>query len=237
MNSINVVSTIVKSSFDADLLPDTILTPQTSDTLLADLNDFLVYLKRICAFILGFTSLNSIDIDRFFADQSSYDWVGRFIGDARCQVLFVSNINPFTEYSTLIKKDVSADVPTTIVSSSSSFNLYGLSNEIHHIDYKCLSLVVLKRGPTIVNDKNYHIQLQIIDFIDPKQHEALFGELLDRQRIDLPEIILTTHVIAAQGIKNLIGNVIQGSMNNKNNGMSLFDEGFSTCSRIFSSTM
>jgi hypothetical protein len=64
----------------------------------------------------------------------------------------------------------------------------------------------------------------------------LFGELIDGQRIDLPEIILTTHVIAVQGIKNLIDNIIQRSMNNKENGMSLFDEQFRTGSRIFSST-
>lgn len=237
MNSTNVVSTIVESGFDSDLLPDAILTPQTSDDLLADSNDFLVYLKRICAFILGFTSLNSIDIGQLFSDRSSHNSVERFIGDGRCQVLFVSKVKPFTEYSSLIKRDASVDIPTTIVSSSSSFNLYTLSNKIQDINPNCLSLVVVKRSPTIVNDKNYQIQLQIIDFIDRKQHEALFGELLDGQRIDLPEMLLTTHVIAAQGITNLIRNVIQGSMNNKSNGMSLFDERFGTDSRIFSGTM
>ncbi|CAF4494784.1 unnamed protein product [Rotaria sp. Silwood2] len=220
MSSTNIVSKIVKSSFDPGLLPGIIRTSQTFNVLLADLNDFLVYLKQICAFILGFTSLNSIDINRFFADQSSYDSVERFVGDSRCQVLFVSQINPFTEYSSLIKRDVSADVSTSIVtssSSSSSLNLYELSNEIYDINPKYLSLVVLKRSPTIVNDKNYHIQLQVIDFIDSNKHKVLFDELLDKQRIDLPEIILKTHAITAQDIKQLIGNVIQESMDNKNN--------------------
>jgi hypothetical protein len=92
---------------------------------------------------------------------------------------------------------------------------------------------VLKRGPTIVTSKNYHIQLQIIDFIDPKQHEALSGELLDGQRIDLPEIIRTTHVIPAQSITNVIGTAIQRSIHNKNNGMHLFDKRSGTGSRIF----
>ncbi|CAF3563480.1 unnamed protein product [Rotaria sp. Silwood1] len=220
MSSTNVVSTIIKSGFNSSLLPGIILKRQTSDLLLADLNNFLVYLKRICAFILGFTSLNSIDIDRFFADQSSYDSVERFVADSRCQVLFVSQINPFNEYSSLIKRDVSADVSTSIVtssSSSSSLNRYALSNEIHDINPKCLLLVVLKRVPTIVNDKNYHTQLQIIDFIDSNHQKALFGELLDGQCINLPEIILKTHVVSAQNIENLIGNVIQESMNIKNN--------------------
>jgi hypothetical protein len=110
-----------------------------------------------------------------------------------------------------------------------------LSHEIHHVNPKCLSLVLIKRNPTIAND-NYHTQLQIIDFIDPKQYEALFGELIDGQRIDLPEIILTKHVITVQGIKHLLDNIIQRPMNNKNNGVSLFDEQFGTGSRIFSST-
>jgi hypothetical protein len=102
MNSTNVVSTI--------------LTPQTSDALLADFNDFLVYLKRICALILGFTSLNSIDINRCFVnDQSSYDSVEKFICDAQCQILFVSNINPFTEHSSFIKRDVSVNIPTITI--------------------------------------------------------------------------------------------------------------------------
>ncbi len=64
----------------------------------------------------------------------------------------------------------------------------------------------------------------------------MFSELIDGQRIDLPGIILKTHVIAVQGIKNLIDNIIQRPMNNKENGMSLFDEQFRTGSRIFSST-
>ena len=148
--------------------------------------------------------------------------------------MFVSNINQLTEYSSLIQRDVSVDVPTITINSSSSFNLYALSHEIHHVNTKCLSLVLLKRNPTIIND-NYHTQLQIIDFITPKQHGALFGELIDGQRIDLSEIILTTHVIDAQSINNLIDNIIQGTMNNKNNGMSLFDKQFGTGSRIFSS--
>lgn len=154
-----------------------LLTPQMSEVLLADVNHFMNYLKRICSFILG-SSLNSIDTDQFFIDELSYNSIQRFISHDQCQALFISKKHSTTEYSSSL--------------SSSLFNLCAISNEDCQINSNHLSLIFLKRNLTILNDISYHKQLQIIYLLDSNQQKVLFGPSSDQTCIDLPDIILTT---------------------------------------------
>ena len=117
-----------------------ILTPQMSEVLLANVNHFMNYLKRICLFILD-SSLNSIDNDQLFIDELSYDSIQRFISHDQCQALFISKKHSTTEYSSSL--------------SSSLFNLCAISHEDCQINSNHLSLILLKRNLTILNDISY----------------------------------------------------------------------------------
>jgi hypothetical protein len=186
-----------------------ILTPQMSEVLLADVNHFMNYLKRICSFILD-SSLNSIDIDQLFIDELFYNSIQRFISHDQCQALFISKKHSTTEYSSSL--------------SSSLFNLCAISNEDCQINSNHLSLILLKRNLTILNDISYHKQLQIIYLLDSNQQKVLFGASSDQPCIDLPDIILPTAATDDQTNKKLIGSIIQTSTNSKNQGISFFDE-------------
>ena len=181
------------------------VTPQTSGVFLVDVNDFMNYLKRICSFILD-SSFNSIDLNRLFADELSYNSIQRLISSDQCQTLFISKKHSTTEYS-----------------SSLLFNLYATSNEDWKINFCHLLLILLKRNLTIINGRSYHEQFEIIYLLDSNQQKVLLGTSPYRSRIDLPKITLTT-AVADQTIKKLIGSTIETSTNNKNQGISLFDD-------------
>jgi dynein heavy chain 1 len=156
------------------------ITPSTAIVSLADLDTFVGYLKRVCGPILDSSLENTNDIERLFNDRSSIDSIKKFISDPQCQTLLVSKtITP--------KEDPSAnetDSATTanaigdtlaINSSSSSLpnGMYALSTEVHYMNPKMLSLVVLKRGQLIESDKKFHTQLRIINLVDSSPYETL----------------------------------------------------------------
>ena len=210
MNSSISSSKNVTSDLVVEACSSVMLTPPTSEAFLVDVNDFMNYLKRICSFIFD-SSLNSIDLDRLFADELSYNSIQRFISYDQCQALFISKKHSTTEYSSS--------------SSSLLFNLYAIWNEDWHINSCDLSLILLKRNLKIINGRSYHEQLQIIYLLDSNQQKVLFGTSSDWSRINLPKIILTTAATDEQAIKKkLIGSIIETSANDKNQGMSLFDD-------------
>ena len=154
-------------------------TPSTANVSLADVDTFVTYLKRVCAPILDSSLENTNDIERLFSDRASIDGIKKFISDPQCQTLLVSKtITP--------KEDPSSNEvdPTTgnaagdssVVNPSSTsvpIGLYTLSTEVHYMNPKMLSLVVLKRGQLIESDKKFHTQLRIINLVDSSPYETL----------------------------------------------------------------
>lgn len=163
-------------------------TPSVVNVSLADLDTFINYLKRVCAPILDASLENTNDIERLFSDRSSIDCIKKFISDPQCQTILVSKtITPKEDPSTNETDSTNAtgDVSTINLSSSSSSpvsassttstanGMYVLSSEVHYINPKMLSLVVLKRGQLIESDKKFHTQLRIINLIDSSPYETL----------------------------------------------------------------
>lgn len=154
----------------------------TASASLADLDTLVNYLKRVCTPILDSSLENSQDIERLFTDRSSIDGIKKFISDPQCQTLLISKTitpkeDPSTNEVDSTTANVSGDGSNTNLSSSSasvsSTGTFTLSTEVHYINPKMLSLVVLKRGQLIENDKKFHTQLRIINLIDSSPYETL----------------------------------------------------------------
>lgn len=153
----------------------------TANVSVADLETFVNYLKRVCAPILDSSLENTSDIERLFSDRSSIEGIKKFISDPQCQTLLVSKTitvkeDPSSNETDTTAGNVATDTSTVVSSSSSSLSLTGmftLSTEVHYINPKMLSLVVLKRGQLIENDKKFHTQLRIINLIDSSPYETL----------------------------------------------------------------
>ncbi|CAF1486992.1 unnamed protein product [Rotaria sordida] len=161
-------------------------TPPTANVSLADLDTFVNYLKRVCAPILDSSLENTNDIERLFTDRSSIDCIKKFISDVQCQTILISKTITVKEDPTLTETDPttnsSGDTLTINSSSSSSSTsssslipdgLYTLSTEVHYINPKMLSLVIVKRGQLIESDKKFHTQLRIINLVDSSPYETL----------------------------------------------------------------
>lgn len=151
--------------------------PASVTAPLADLNTFVAYLKRICALILDSSLEDIADIDRLFSNQPSLELIGKFIGNAECQKLVVSKTATINEDAPPIesdsKTDSSGDTLAAVLSLPSSNGVYVLSTEVHYINPKMRSLVVLKCGQLIENDKEFHTQLRIINLADSSPYETL----------------------------------------------------------------
>ena len=153
----------------------------TANVSLADLETFVNYLKRVCAPILDSSLENTSDIERLFSDRSSIEGIKKFISDPQCQTLLVSKTitvkeDPSSNETDTTAANVVTDTSTVVSSSLSPLSLTGmftLSTEVHYINPKMLSLVVLKRGQLIENDKKFHTQLRIINLIDSSPYETL----------------------------------------------------------------
>ena len=148
---------------------------------LADLDTFVNYLKRVCAPILDSSLENTQDIERLFTDRSSVDGIKKFISDPQCQTLLISKTitpkedpssNETDSTNTTSAGDVSNN-SLSLSSSASNIAMYVLSTEVHYINPKMLSLVIVKRGQLIENDKKFHTQLRIINLIDSSPYETL----------------------------------------------------------------
>jgi len=157
----------------------TINTPSTAIVSLADLDIFVSYLKRVCAPILDSSLENTNDIERLFSDRSSTDCIKKFISDPQCQTLLVSKTitpkeDPSANETDSTTANSAGDTSTVISSSSLLQNtIYSLSTEVHYMNPKMLSLVVLKRGQLIESDKKFHTQLRIINLVDSSPYETL----------------------------------------------------------------
>jgi dynein heavy chain 1 len=159
------------------------ITPSTANVSLADCDTFVSYLKRVCAPILDSSLENTDDIERLFTDRSSIDSIKKFISDPQCQTLLVSKtITPKEDPSANEADSATATATanssgdTSVINSSSSpllNGVYVLSTEVHYINPKMLSLVVLKRGQLIESDKKFHTQLRIINLVDSSPYETL----------------------------------------------------------------
>jgi len=153
--------------------------PSTVNVALADLDSFVGYLKRVCAPILDSSLENTDDIERLFTDRSSIDSIKKFISDPQCQTLLVSKTitpkeDPSSNETDPATANSTSDVSAINSSSSSLPNgMYTLSNEVHYMNPKMLSLVVLKRGQLIESDKKFHTQLRIINLVDSSPYETL----------------------------------------------------------------
>jgi dynein heavy chain 1 len=153
--------------------------PSTVNVALADLDTFVGYLKRVCAPILDSSLENTDDIERLFTDRSSIDSIKKFISDPQCQTLLVSKTitpkeDPSSNETDPATANSTGDVSVINSSSSSLPNgMYTLSNEVHYMNPKMLSLVVLKRGQLIESDKKFHTQLRIINLVDSSPYETL----------------------------------------------------------------
>jgi dynein heavy chain 1 len=152
-------------------------TPPAAIISLADLDTFVGYLKRVCAPILDSSLENTNDIERLFTDRSSIESIKKFISDPQCQTILVSKtITPKEDPSTIepdSTTNATGDTSATNASSSVPIGLYSLSTEVHYINPKMLSLVVLKRGQLIESDKKFHTQLRIINLVDSSPYETL----------------------------------------------------------------
>lgn len=158
-------------------------TPPTVIVSLADLDTFIGYLKRVCAPILDSSLENTNDIERLFTDRSSVDSIKKFISDPQVQTLLVSKTITPKEDPSSNETDPATTTATTAnstgdasaLNSSSSLpnGLYTLSTEVHYMNPKMLSLVVLKRGQLIESDKKFHTQLRIINLVDSSPYETL----------------------------------------------------------------
>lgn len=154
--------------------------PSTVNVALADLDTFVSYLKRVCAPILDSSLENTSDIERLFTDRSSIESIKKFISDPQCQTILVSKtITPkedpsANEADPTTAGNATGDSTATNASSATTTNgLYALSTEVHYINPKMLSLVVLKRGQLIESDKKFHTQLRIINLVDSSPYETL----------------------------------------------------------------
>jgi dynein heavy chain 1, cytosolic len=157
------------------------VSSSTANVSLADLDTFVNYLKRVCAPILDSSLENTNDIERLFTDRLSIDGIKKFIGDPQCQTVLISKTITPKEDPSLNEPDAgtshsSVDVPpisSSAVSSTIPAGMFTLSTEVHYINPKMLSLVILKRGQLIENDKKFHTQLRIINLIDSSPYETL----------------------------------------------------------------
>ena len=154
--------------------------PSAAIVSLADLDTFVGYLKRVCAPILDSSLENTSDIERLFSDRASTDSIKKFISDPQCQTLLVSKTITTKEDPSSNETDpatgASAGDAVALNASAALASLngmYTLSTEVHYINPKMLSLVVLKRGQLIENDKKFHTQLRIINLIDSSPYETL----------------------------------------------------------------
>lgn len=154
--------------------------PSTANVSLADLDTFVSYLKRVCAPILDSSLENTSDIERLFTDRSSIESIKKFISDPQCQTILVSKtITPKEDPSANEADSTATGNPagdsSSINSASSTIpnGMYTLSTEVHYINPKMLSLVVLKRGQLIESDKKFHTQLRIINLVDSSPYETL----------------------------------------------------------------
>ncbi len=154
--------------------------PSAANVSLADLDTFIGYLKRVCAPILDSSLENTNDIERLFSDRSSIDSIKKFISDPQCQTLLVSKtITPkedptSNEPDSTTTSNATGDASTLNSSSSSlPIGIYALSTEVHYMNPKMLSLVILKRGQLIESDKKFHTQLRIINLVDSSPYETL----------------------------------------------------------------
>ncbi len=154
-------------------------TPSTVNVALADLDTFVGYLKRVCAPILDSSLENTDDIERLFTDRSSIDSIKKFISDPQCQTLLVSKtITPKEDPSSNETDPTTANSTGDVSAINSSLllipnGMYTLSTEVHYMNPKMLSLVVLKRGQLIESDKKFHTQLRIINLVDSSPYETL----------------------------------------------------------------
>ncbi|CAF4829468.1 unnamed protein product, partial [Rotaria sp. Silwood2] len=156
-------------------------TPSTANVALADLDTFVNYLKRVCAPILDSSLENTNDIERLFTDRASIDCIKKFIRDAQCQTILISKtITPKEDPSSNETDPTTANASsdTSIINSSPSSSskpdgFYTISTEVHYINPKMLSLVILKRGQLIEGDKKFHTQLRIINLVDSSPYETL----------------------------------------------------------------
>jgi len=155
-------------------------TPPTVIVSLADLDTFVGYLKRVCAPILDSSLENTNDIERLFSDRSSIDCIKKFISDTQCQTLLISKTitpkeDPSSNETDPTTANSTGDIST--INSSSSLllpnGMYTLSTEVHYMNPKMLSLVILKRGQLIESDKKFHTQLRIINLVDSSPYETL----------------------------------------------------------------
>ena len=153
-------------------------TSSTSNVSLADLDTFVTYLKRICTPMLDSSFENTNDIERLFTNQSSIDCIKKFISDPQCQTILVSKAitpkeDPSSNETDSTTGNSSSDTSTINSSVSLPDRLHKLSTEVHYINPKMLSLVILKRGQLIENDKKFHTQLRIINLVDSSPYETL----------------------------------------------------------------
>ena len=153
----------------------------TAIVSLADLDTFVSYLKRVSAPILDSSLENTSDIERLFSDRASIESIKKFISDPQCQTILVSKtITPKEDPSaneadpTTTAGNATGDSTAITVPSATTVNgMYALSTEVHYINPKMLSLVVLKRGQLIESDKKFHTQLRIINLVDSSPYETL----------------------------------------------------------------
>lgn len=156
--------------------------PSTANVALADLDTFVSYLKRVSAPILDSSLENTSDIERLFTDRSSIESIKKFISDPQCQTILVSKTITPKEDPSANEGDSTTTTGNAAAGDSSSINsasstipngMYALSTEVHYINPKMLSLVVLKRGQLIESDKKFHTQLRIINLVDSSPYETL----------------------------------------------------------------
>lgn len=147
---------------------------------LADLDTFVSYLKRVSAPILDSSLENTSDIERLFSDRTSIESIKKFISDPQCQTILVSKtITPkedpsANEVDPTTAGNATGDSTAITASAATTANgMYALSTEVHYINPKMLSLVVLKRGQLIESDKKFHTQLRIINLVDSSPYETL----------------------------------------------------------------
>lgn len=156
----------------------TISTSATANVSLADSDTFISYLKRVCAPILDASLENTIDIERLFNDRSSIECIKKFISDPQCQTILISKTVTPKEDPTTNETDPATNPSgdSSALNSSSPLvpdGFYTISAEVHYINPKMLSLVILKRGQLIESDKKFHTQLRIINLVDSSPYETL----------------------------------------------------------------
>ncbi|XP_014790579.2 cytoplasmic dynein 1 heavy chain 1 [Octopus bimaculoides] len=133
----------------------------------AELSEFTAFLGRMVSVVFEDTTASITEaFKRALVDKTNTDCIRKFLSDPQIPILLVQRSSPKDDSEDVESVSESEEGPEGAVS-------YLISCEMHYTSSKMSSIIFIKRGQIVEQDKSFPSQLRIMNFSEGSPYETL----------------------------------------------------------------